>query len=154
MGPYIGSALLGAIAAVLAWVATSFVGTPVRKFFYLRGEVIGRLTALANVRARYKQQHSTDDVEFIISTKDELFFSDRDAARLEEAQRVLRDLASQMRAFAFNEHLAMRLILQLKYNPRAASDGLIGLSNTYDTYGEDKSYYRRMVETALRVGQM
>ena len=34
---------------------TSFVGSPVRKFFDLRGETVRRLTEFASVCARYKE---------------------------------------------------------------------------------------------------
>jgi hypothetical protein len=54
-----GSAVLialgSAVCVALGWGVTSFVGSPVRKFFDLRGEVVRRLTEFANVRARYKE---------------------------------------------------------------------------------------------------
>jgi len=50
---------------------------------------------------------------------------------LEEAEGVFRDLASQMRAFAQNEILAV----WIRYDPVMASAGLIGMSNSLATYG-------------------
>ena len=51
--------------------------------------------------------------------------------RLQEAEGVFRDLASQMRAFAQNEILAV----WIRYDPVMASAGLIGMSNSLATYG-------------------
>jgi len=55
--------------------------------------------------------------------------------RLEEAEGVFRDLASQMRAFAQNEILAVWIVKLLRYDPVMASAGLIGMSNSLATYG-------------------
>jgi len=58
-------------------------------------------------------------------------FTEADAKMLEEAEGVFRDLASQMRAFAQNEILAV----WIQYDPVMASAGLIGMSNSLATYG-------------------
>ena len=58
-------------------------------------------------------------------------FTEADAKMLEEAEGVFRDLASQMRAFAQNEILAV----WIRYDPVMASAGLIGMSNSLATYG-------------------
>ena len=54
-----GSAVLialgSAVCGALGWIASSFVASPVRKFFDLRGEIIRRLTEFANVRAKWKE---------------------------------------------------------------------------------------------------
>src|SRR5438128_2462148 len=91
----LGSAFGGAVGAALGWTASSFVGGPVRKFFDLRGEVIRRLTEFANVSARWKEV--PDDSGATSGEVHAMDLSDKEIARLEEAQRVLRDLASQMR---------------------------------------------------------
>jgi hypothetical protein len=144
----LGSAMGGALGAALGWIASSFVGGPVRRFFDLRGEVIRRLTEFGNVRARWKDIR--DDSGASSGQVEEMDISEKEIARLEEAQRVLRDLASQIRAFAENEPLAMRFVL-LRYDPMTASSGLIGLSNAYDSYGESKAFQRKKIETALRI---
>jgi hypothetical protein len=143
-----GSAIIGVVAGIIGWIASSFIAGPLRKFFDLRGEVIRRLTEFANVRARWKEVR--DDSEATASEV-EVALSDDEIARLEEAQRVLRDLASQMRAFAENEGLAMTLVRLLRYDAMKASAGLIGLSNEYDTYGGSRAFQRRTIETALRI---
>ena len=147
-----GSAVLialgSAVCVALGWGVSSFVGSPVRKFFDLRGEIIRRLTEFANVRARYKV---LPDGSLGVGGLEELGqISDPEIARLEEAQRTLRDLASQMRAFAENEALAAWVVRRL-YDPIHASAGLIGLSRSYDTYGKDRAFHRETVVKALRI---
>ncbi|MBI4275508.1 MAG: hypothetical protein HY659_12505 [Rhizobiales bacterium] len=138
------------IAAVVAgWIAMEFVGRPVRKFFDLRGEVIRRMTQFANVRARQKEVR--DDVGATSGNVELLDLSDKENARLEEAQSVLRDLASQMRSFADNELLAVRIVRLLRYDPQNASAGLIGLSNSIDTFGGNKAFQIKTIEKALRL---
>lgn len=48
--------------------------------------------------------------------------------------KTVRDLASQMRAFAFNETLALHIVRWFGYDPGKASAAMIGLSNTMATY--------------------
>jgi hypothetical protein len=52
---------------------------------------------------------------------------------LEEAQQKLRDLASQIRAFAQNEFGGADRCM-IRFGPMKASAGLFGLSNALDTY--------------------
>jgi len=90
--------------------------------------VIRRLNEFGNVGALWKESRaSPGEVE-------QTDRSEKEIARLEDAQRVFRDLASQMRAFAENEPLAMKLVRRLDYDPMKASLGLTGLSIKYDTY--------------------
>jgi hypothetical protein len=70
-----------------------FVGRPLRKFFDLRGEVIRRLIEFANVRAHWKEL--PDSSGAVSGNLEEIDLSAVDLARLEEAQRTFRDLASQ-----------------------------------------------------------
>jgi hypothetical protein len=146
----VGSALGGAIGAALGWGTTSFVGAPIRKFFDLRGEVIRRLVEFANVPARWKEVR--DDSGFPSGQVEDMDLTDKEIERLEEAQHVLRDLASQMLAFAENEIFAAWFIRRvMRFDPKAASRGLIGLSNEYDTYGGSRAFQRKTIETALRI---
>jgi predicted DsbA family dithiol-disulfide isomerase len=136
---------LALAGGALGWVTLSFVGAPVRRFLDLRGEVIRRLTEFANVRARWKEVRDRPD------QLEEVQLSEQELARLEEAQRVIRDLASQMRAIAENEPVAMWFVRLLCYDPVTASAGLIGLANAYDTYGGNKNFQRQTVNKALRI---
>ena len=134
-----GSAvLIGFGSAAGGWAVLTFIGGPLRRFFDLRGEIIRRLTEFANVRARFGGLEELGPI------------SDQENARLEEAQRTLRDLASQMRAFAENEPLAAWFVCW-RYDPMNASAGLIGLSGSYDTYGSDRAFHGQTVATALRL---
>jgi hypothetical protein len=110
----------------------------------LKFEVIRCLGEFANVRARQKEDVSGKVIE-------EYDLSEQDLGRLQEAQRVFRDLGVRLNAFAQTETFAMWVIVRLGYRPRQASEGLIGLSNNYGTYGRGKADSRIMVEKALRV---
>jgi hypothetical protein len=136
-------------AAAIAWVALEFAGRPLRKFFDLRYEVIRRMAEVDNVRARWREipndsGASSGKVESIDLPETEL-------SRLHEAQATLRDLASQLRAFAGNEGFARSIAWVLQYDPLKASEGLFGLSKSYDTYGKDRAFYRKIIYDALRI---
>ncbi len=139
----------GALGATVGWFASAFIGGPIRKFFDLRGETIRRMTEFANIRARYKEV--PDDSGAISGDVHTLELSDQEIARLENAQHTLRDLAAQMRAFADNETIAVRVIRLLRYDPARASAGLIGFSNCLDTYGGSKAFHKKTIEAALRI---
>jgi len=72
-------------------------------------------------------------------------FTEADAKMLEEAEGVFRDLASQMRAIAQNEILAVWIVKLLRYDPVMASAGLIGMSNSLATYGRCGRQHRGSV---------
>jgi len=132
------------LAASIGWVVLEFVGRPLRKFFDLRGEIIRRLIEFANIRARWKE--IPDSTGAVSGEREALSLSKAEIARLEEAQKMLRDLASQMRAFAENETSARLIAQMLGYNLKGASAGLIGLSNSFDTYGgSNANIFSRMV---------
>lgn len=138
----IGSLLAGAIAAGLGWAATEFLARPIRRFYDLRAEIIQKMAEYGNVRARFKQTDNGVEEYTSLSTQE--------STRLEEAQRAIRELGARMRAFAYNETFAGRVIA-FWYDPQKASQGLIGYSNTIDTYGPDKALKKKMVEDALRL---
>jgi hypothetical protein len=138
----IGSLLAGAIAAGLGWSTTEFLARPIRRFYDLRAEIIQKMAEYAKLRARFKQ--TDNGVEEYTS------LSAQESARLEEAQQTFRELGARMRAFAYNETFASRVI-GFWYDPQKASQGLIGYSNTIGTYGPDKASKKKMVEDALRL---
>jgi hypothetical protein len=72
-------------------------------------------------------------------------------AALEEAQIAIRDLATRMRAFAYNEMPARRALTFFRYDVLKASDSLTGYSNYMNTYGGAKASKKKAVEDALRV---
>jgi hypothetical protein len=141
----IGSLLAGAIAAGLGWAATEFLARPVRRFYDLRGEIIQKMAHYGNVRASHKE---APDGGVIENTP---LLHPTEQARLEEAQLAIRDLSTRMRAFAYNEALARRTLMLLRYDPLKASDGLMGYSNYMNISGAAKASKKKMVEDALHI---
>jgi hypothetical protein len=139
------TSLWGGVAVFLlggvGWVATSFVGGPFRQFFDLRREVIHKSVLYANVPAAEKQNldGSTEPVEL----------SDNEIERLREAIDVFRDLAARMRALALNEPFAVWLVKLWGYDPKEASARLLGVSNTLDKYGLNRSDAKKALEGVL-----
>jgi hypothetical protein len=107
------------------------------------------MAVFANVRARWKELR--DSVGASSGECEDMDLSAAEIQRLEEAQRLLRDLASQMRAFALNEWLAVRIARCLRFDALKASAGLFGLSNALDTYGDSRAFQMKTVEDALRI---
>jgi hypothetical protein len=137
-----------AFAAAFAWIMLEFVGRPIRKFFDIRGEIIRKLVEFANVSAKFKairDKESGENLEVIDLTQYQL-------DRLAQAEQVFRDLAAQMHAFSQNETFARWAVARiLRYKPQKAAMALIGLSNSYDTYGETKAFQRKELYSALRI---
>jgi hypothetical protein len=102
------------------------------------------MARFANVPARVKELPGDPD-KLVVEPQP----SEEDEVRLDEAKKTLRDLASQMKSFALNERLAVR-VLTLRYDPTSAAKGLFDLSNYFDRYGESKNSSRKTIEKALR----
>ena len=85
---------------MIGWLTLEFVGRPFRRFYDLRGEIISRLVQFSNVSPRWKE--IPDDVGAVSGNREELPLSEEAIERLHEAENVLRDLASQLRAFALS----------------------------------------------------
>jgi hypothetical protein len=100
-----------------------------------------------NVGARWKEILDEDSV---VADRKEQSLSKDEIEILEDAQEILRNLASQMRAFAFNETVGGYTVRSLGYDPLKASDGLFGLSNSLDTYGKGRRLHRETIAEALR----
>jgi hypothetical protein len=126
----------------VGWVATSFIGSPFRQFYDLRSEVIQKSVLYANVRASAKQDRP--DYKSLVEV------DDADLDRLRKAQEEFRGLAARMRAFALNEHFAVRFVEWCGYDPLKASSALLGVSNTIDTYGSDRAAAAKTLEQVLR----
>ncbi|MEY9607078.1 hypothetical protein ABIF74_011831 [Bradyrhizobium japonicum] len=125
-----------------------FVGRPLRKFYDLHGETIYRLVNVANVRS------ITDPTEQSPSGEtNQRRLSPKELEALEDAIKTVRDLASQMRAFAFNETLALHIVCWFGYDPEKASAAMIGLSNTMATYNAERVVHRESIKTALKIRQ-
>jgi hypothetical protein len=137
--------LFGFAAAAIGWLTLEFLGRPLRRFFDLRGDTVELLTRIANVRAAYSHFH--EELR-IASMTPELTSGEIEA--LANAQKDIRTLASKFRAFALNETLASKAVVRLGYDPYSAAQGLIGLSNTIDTYGKDRNEQKKTVSEALK----
>jgi hypothetical protein len=138
-------------AAVIGWLTLEFVGRPFRRFFDMRGEIISRLALFSNVSARWNE--IPDDVGAVSGNREELPLSEEEIERLHQAKNVLRDLASQLRAFAMNETWGGYAVRLLRYDPLTASGGLFGISNSLDTYGAGRHFHRKTIAKALRVNE-
>jgi len=79
-----------------------------------------------------------------IRTSEDVTLSESDIAKL-------RELAAQMRGFAYNETIANRALRLAGFDPKNASDGLFGIANTIDTTGYTRIRDKKMVTEALRL---
>jgi hypothetical protein len=131
-----------AAAGALGWIVLEVLGKPIRAFFDLRDQVRAQLLLLANV-SRPKPRET-------ISTSLEMQQYDAALKAGREAQRILRDLGSQLLAFSENEIAACNGIAPFGFDPVAAGRGLIALSNTYDRYWAGRADFRNNIEKALR----
>ena len=135
---FISVATIGA----LGWFALELIGRPVRNFFDLRRSVRHQMLSLANIPAPQPRETCV--------TSEQIRQYDADLKNAREAQRSLRDLASQMLAFAESERAACIAVRPFGFDPSSAGNGLIGLSNTLDRHGTDRGGLRKSVERALR----
>jgi hypothetical protein len=132
-----------ATIGAFGWFGLELIGRPVRSFFDLRRTVHHQMLSLANV--------PTPQARETCVTSEQIRQYDKDLKNAREAQRVLRDLASQMLAFAESERAACIAIRPFGLDPSAAGNGLIGLSKTLDRHGPDRARLHKIVETALRL---
>jgi len=120
-----------ATTGAFGWFALELVGRPIRNFFDLRRSVRHQMPFLANVAAPQPRETCV--------TSEQIRQYDTDLKNAREAQRILRDLASQMLAFAESERAACIAIRPFGFDPSSAGSGLIGLSNTLDRRGTDRA---------------
>src|SRR6266403_1607321 len=131
-----------AAAGVLGWIVLEFLAKPIRAFFVLRDRVRAQLLLLANV-APLKPRET-------ISTSLEIQQYDVAVKAGREAQRILRDLGSQMLAFSESEIAACNGIATFGFDAVAAGRGLIALSNTCYRNRTDRADFSSKIEVALR----
>jgi hypothetical protein len=134
-----------ATIGAFGWFALELIGRPIRSFFDLRRSVRHQMLFLANVAAPQPRETCV--------TSELIRQYDTDLKNAREAQRILRDLAAQMLAFAESERAACIVLRPFGFDPSSAGSGLIGLSNTLDRHGTDRASFRRNVERALRFGE-
>src|SRR5438876_8908555 len=130
-----------AAAGALGWIVLAFLGKPIRAFFDLRDQVRAQLLLLTNVAPPKPRE--------TISTSLEIQQYDMALKAGREAQRILRDLGSQMLAFSESEIAACNGIVMFGFDAVAAGRGLIALSNTYYRNMTDRADFSRKIEEAL-----
>ena len=136
--------IFGAIGAILAWVLTEFVGRPFRRFFDLRTDIARNWFSSPTFRP-------TRPI-YLTAEENLISFSDVEKGRLTEAEATLRDLASQMRAFAQAERLAELIVRRIfNFNALEISTALIGYSNAISTRGQIRASFKSDVQKLLRI---
>jgi hypothetical protein len=95
-----------------------------------------------NVRARWR-----DAGEVAIAVDDT---TPDNFERLQEAENQYRDLASQVRAFADTQSPTCVALRWFGFDIRKASSGLLGLSNTLNTYGKRRAFHKEAINTAMK----
>jgi hypothetical protein len=136
---------LGPIAvALISWIVFNTVGKPLLKFFDLRTEVRRTMVLYDNVRARWREHGNLH----VSAVSDDM--TPDNFERLQEAENQYRDLASQVRAFADTQSPTCVVLRWLGFDVRKASSGLIGLSNTLNTYGKTRAFQKQTINEALK----
>ena len=131
-----------ATTGAFAWFALELIGRPVRRFFDLRRTVRQQMLVLADI--------PTPQARETCVTSEQIRRYDLDLKKAREAQRVLRDLASQMAAFAANEKAASFAIRPFGFDASAAGSGLMKLADALDRHGPGRASFHKNVEGALR----
>jgi hypothetical protein len=141
--------LLGVISTVLfgtfGWIAIEFIGRPVRNFLDLRRQIRHQTLRLANVGV--PERPSAIDMEPGSPEQDQ---HERAMEPVRKAQSILRELGVRAMAFGETEWAAAKVLRLMQLDPVGAGQALIGLSNVYDQYGEERAAHRAHLAKALR----
>ncbi len=132
-----------AAAGALGWIVLELLGKPIRAFFGLRDQVRAQLLLLADVAPPKPRE--------TISTSLEIRQYDVALKAGREAQRILRDLGSQMLAFSESEIAACNWIAAFGFDAVAAGRGLIALSNINYRSRTDCAGFSSKIEETLRL---
>jgi Ni,Fe-hydrogenase III large subunit len=144
--------MAGGVGALVVWIASNFVGKPLRQFVDLKAEIIRHVVVFSNVGARYREVGTKR--EAILRLNDDGVVGRPagapDDSRLDLAQITFRDLAGRMRGFADSDTIATALLGRMGYDVSAAARGLLQLSNTIQVYGQSRKDAFEAVETSLK----
>jgi hypothetical protein len=132
-------------AALISWIVFNTIGQPLLRFFDLRTEVRRAMILYDNVRARW----TGNNYGRVRAVPDEDMTPDN-FERLQEAEIQYRDLASQVRAFADTQAPTCAVLKWFGFDVRKASSGLIGLSNTLNTFGKTRAFQKKTINEALK----
>lgn len=128
--PALGTVVAGFLGGAAAWFATNFWGRPIAKFFELRLQAQETILFHANIGPYLA-----------------------DAERLPKASDELRRIAAQIGGItATSSPVILWLLRRRGYDLPAATENLIGLSNTLDEpYGAGHPSHREKTQRALRL---
>jgi hypothetical protein len=134
---------LGTIAiALLSWIVFNTIGQPLLRFFDLRTEIRRVMVLYDNLTARRR------DAGALAVADDDMTPDNFD--RLQEAENQYRDMASQVRAFADTQSPTCVVLRWFGFDLRKASSGLLGLSNTLNTYGKGRASHKESINAAMK----
>jgi hypothetical protein len=130
--------IAGLVGGVIAWFVTQFIAEPLRRFFGMRREIAQYLLDYGNVRAR-----GEDGQEL----------TEQDKARLRDAQKKIRELATQTLSFAQTDALAANLLRWLwRYDLMRAGTALLMLSHELAIGTQDERQLAvKSIYKALRI---
>jgi hypothetical protein len=134
---WIGAAIAGAVG----WYATAFFAGPMRSFFDLRREV-RRQTLLINEEDFWVRS----GLDGLPDSREEA----KAARKLDDARRLMRDLGSQLIAFAETEWLAARTLQCLGYDPKLAGRHMRKFATCLSDFGPEPGAQLSTVALALR----
>lgn len=132
-----------AAAAVLGWLAFELLGRPIQALLELRRKVLVRMLVLGDISLPKPREQA-------VSTR-EIKEYDQAVRNVREAQRIFRDLGSQLLAFGENESAACNVLTAIGLNPVAAGHRLIELSVGLSRPDIDRAGIRHQIEKALRL---
>jgi hypothetical protein len=98
-----------------------------------------------NVRARWRE------VDQVLAPVDDEDRTPDNFERLQGAEDQYRYLASQVRAFADTQSPTCAVLRWFGFDLRKASSGLIGLSNTINTYGKTRAFHKQLINEAPEI---
>jgi hypothetical protein len=129
--------------AALGWIALEILGRPIRALMDLRQNVLEQILVFGSLALPKPRETAVSSWE--IREYDQAM---RNARR---AQRIFRDLGSQLLALGENEPVAANVATSMGLNPFAAGTALIGLSVAYSRPDIDRAGLRNQIEKALRL---
>ena len=131
------------VVALFSWIVFNLIGKPLLHFFDLRTEARRIMVLYDNVAARWKESHHAT-----VAVNEDMTPSNFE--RLQAAESQYREMASQIRAFADTQAPTCMLLRWFGFEARKASSGLLGLSNTVNTYGKGRASHKEMTNEALK----
>jgi hypothetical protein len=132
--------------ALIGWIVFNTIGKPLLMFFDLRTEIRRTMILYDNVRARWMQ---AGEYARVLAAS-EVDRTPDNFERLQEAENQYRDLGSQVRAFADTQSPTCIVLRWFGFDVRKASSGLIGLSNTINTYGKARAFHKDTINEAMK----